>query len=122
MRRIYRAVILVLVLAAGVLTGGPAQAAGSCPSSGAICWYDSQNFNNFLAYSLTNTCDQHGAFVLLPAAYRNNIESVRNRTGCGLFLYYYCGTSICHNEWMAPNSEDGTISPLNAIDGYGLEL
>lgn len=84
----------------------------SCPGSGAVCYYDSQNFLNILFYDVPSTCS--GTYTLDP--YRNRIESIRNRTGCGVYLLYYCGTTRCYNEWMRPWSEDGTISPLNAID------
>jgi len=115
-------VILALIFGSGVATAAPAYASGCLPNAGFICFYDSTNFNNFLwQVGIVGSCDGHGQFVALADQYRNRVESVRNRTGCGVFLYYYCGTSICHNEWMAPYTEDGTISPLNAIDGWGIE-
>ena len=91
-------------------------AAFSCPTSGAICFYDSRNFNNLLEYWYPLSC---GGTITL--GYPNRAESVRNRTGCRVYLLYYCGNgNKCYDEWMRPYSEDGTIAPLNAIDLVGL--
>lgn len=97
-----------------VNSNGTATAAASCPSSGSICFYDSQNFNNLLGWVTPSSCTNT---YTLP--WRNVAESVRNRTGCRAYLFFYCGNDLCYSEWMRPNSEDGTIAPLNAIDAVG---
>lgn len=104
------------ILAFGLLaTATPAQAISesfSCPASGVICYYDSTNFHNLLGYTPVSSCS--GTYVLNPI--RNRTESVRNRTGCRVYLLYYCGSSRCYREWMRPHSDDDRIEPLNQID------
>jgi hypothetical protein len=128
------ACLLVLVPSAGASASTPSGAQGgnafspgvhlavgpnlSCPGSNAICFYDSQNFNNLLGYVVPGTCS--GIFPLDP--FRNKTESVRNRTGCRAYLLYFVGNSVTYDEWMRPFAEDGTISPLNAIDEVAFAL
>lgn len=103
--------------AAADTVGGATSHAAGCPSSGYICYYDSQNFNNFIDAVKPTRTNQH---IQLPVSQRNRIESVRNRTPYKVRLIYACGSSTgwCSDEWMQPNSEDGTIAPLNAIDEF----
>jgi hypothetical protein len=101
----------------GTNSSGAVTPAASCPTSGSICFYDSRNFHDLLGWATPRSCS--GTYVL-PDPSGNKIESVRNRTGCQIFLLYYCGRSLCHNEWMRPYSEDGTIHPLKAIDAIKL--
>jgi hypothetical protein len=116
-RKVFSALMaLTIVLAGAVTSAVPAQTitkSSGCPSySGVVCFYDSRNFNNYLGYMPVTACNVRD--VLDP--FRNRVESVRNRTGCHIYLVYYCGTSRCYQEVMAPHSDDGTIAPLNQID------
>jgi len=82
---------------------------GHCPETGAMCFYNNRNFNDLLGWFTPPSCS--GTYPMLwPFA----VESIRNRTGCGVYLLSCPGD--CWKEWMRPSSEDGTIDPLNAVD------
>jgi hypothetical protein len=95
---------------------GTVSSAANCPSA-SILLYDHKDFQQLLACAgpFTN-CNEK---FELPNDLKYKVESVRNWTGCQLFLMYYCDDSnkkdLCHKEWMRPYSEDGTITPLNKI-------
>src|SRR5262249_48981660 len=83
----------------------------------AICLYDANNFNFLLGWADQPPSCASGWVIDLPAVTQNKTNSVRNRTNCGIFLQYYVsGIGYIADEWMRPLSEDGVITPTDAID------
>ncbi|GHF48213.1 hypothetical protein FHX82_001339 [Amycolatopsis bartoniae] len=84
-----------LVSGTAVSFGAPEASAAGCPTNAqVVCW----------------------SFPLPTRTGSNPCATARTAGSTS----YYCTSSTgwCDQEWMKQQSEDGTIAPLNAIDGF----
>jgi hypothetical protein len=104
---------------AGAVPSNLATAATSCPPPGSnsLCLYGGKNFDHLLEKIMPGNCASF-VFLLGRGSGHNASESARNHTNCWAALVYNVGkVQFCVKEWMRPNSSDGTITPLDNIDG-----
>lgn len=105
MRNIALATVMAATGLVGV-TAAPASAAYSCPSSGWACFYIDNNFNNLAADV------KAGSSITWTSSNTiwNQASSVRNRTGCTLYMRSGQGHTIS----LGPNRE---VASLGATYG-----
>ena len=99
-------------------------AALSCPDfhvppfQHAICYYDSDNFNNIINYKIVNAPSDCGLTIPIANSERNRTNSVRNRTGCRVDLDFFSGTGSDTMMILPPNTETSSVPMPNVLDFF----